>query len=96
MILRSTNDIVAFEIEAAETRFAANSESRSALALLFEGDHWMIFRNTITGVLHWDFVSTSLISFDSYSVRSSLLLGDLSAFLSSMLSTFYILLFPVG
>ncbi|EKM83850.1 hypothetical protein AGABI1DRAFT_31645 [Agaricus bisporus var. burnettii JB137-S8] len=51
----NTNDIVAFEIEAAETRFAANSESRSALALLFEGDHWMIFRNTITGVLHWDF-----------------------------------------
>ena len=59
LILRSTNDIVAFEIEAAETRFAANSESRSALALLFEGDHWMIFRNTVTGVLHWDFVSTS-------------------------------------
>jgi hypothetical protein len=79
---------VAFEIEAAGTRFAADAESRSALALLFDGDEWMIYRNTITGVLHWDFVSISNIQFGSYSIRSSLLLDVLSAFLLLILSMF--------
>ncbi|KAF9453782.1 polysaccharide lyase family 8 protein [Macrolepiota fuliginosa MF-IS2] len=50
-----TNDIVDFEIETAQTQFAASPESQSALATLFEGDHWMIYRNSLTGVLHWDF-----------------------------------------
>jgi hypothetical protein len=26
-------------------------------ATLFDGDKWMIYYNTLTGVLHWDFVS---------------------------------------
>ncbi|KDQ63719.1 polysaccharide lyase family 8 protein [Jaapia argillacea MUCL 33604] len=50
-----TNDVLGIEIEAGGTTFAANSTSRNAFAVLIDGDQWMIFRNVITGVLHWDF-----------------------------------------
>jgi hypothetical protein len=53
--LLSTNDMLDFEIEAANTQFAADSDSMSAFASLFDGDQWMIYRNVATGVLHWDF-----------------------------------------
>ncbi|KAF8898701.1 polysaccharide lyase family 8 protein [Infundibulicybe gibba] len=49
------NDILDLEIEAAGTQFGANSTSQAAFANLFDGDKWMIFRNSLTGVLHWDF-----------------------------------------
>ncbi|KAF8973958.1 polysaccharide lyase family 8 protein [Flammula alnicola] len=49
------NDLLDLEVEAGGTMFAASSDSQNALATLFDGDRWMIFRNTITGVLHWDF-----------------------------------------
>ncbi|KAH8102634.1 polysaccharide lyase family 8 protein [Cristinia sonorae] len=49
------NDAIAIEIEAAGTRFQANNHSRSALEKLVNGDQWMIYRNTLTDVLHWDF-----------------------------------------
>lgn len=42
------------------TQFAANTESQSTFATLFDGDRWMIYRNALTGVLHWDFVSRTL------------------------------------
>lgn len=53
----STNDVLALEIEAAGTQFEAGSASMEAFASLIDGDQWMIYRNTKTGVLHWDFVS---------------------------------------
>jgi hypothetical protein len=45
------------EVEAGGTSFAAGTDSQNAFATLFDGDRWMIFRNSITGVNHWDFVS---------------------------------------
>ncbi|TCD71497.1 hypothetical protein EIP91_008878 [Steccherinum ochraceum] len=51
----STNDAVALEIEAADTRYQANNASRDAFQALIDGDQWMIYRNTLTNVLHWDF-----------------------------------------
>ncbi|KAK7058939.1 hypothetical protein VNI00_001563 [Paramarasmius palmivorus] len=50
-----TNAILDLEIEAADTQFTANDTSKQALETLFEGDAWMIYRNTLTGILHWDF-----------------------------------------
>ncbi|KAF7311049.1 Polysaccharide lyase family 8 protein [Mycena chlorophos] len=50
-----TNDAVDLEVEAGGTMFQANSTSKSAMATLFNGDHWMIYKNILTGVLHWDF-----------------------------------------
>ena len=56
----STNDVLILEIAGAGTQYsAANSskESQAAFEKLLDGDLWMIFRNVLTGVLHWDFVS---------------------------------------
>ncbi|KAJ7169923.1 polysaccharide lyase family 8 protein [Mycena filopes] len=39
-----TNDVVDIEVEAGD-----------AMATLFSGDKWMIYKNVLTGVLHWDF-----------------------------------------
>lgn len=46
------------ELTAAGTVFEAPTASRSAFITLLQGDQWMIFKNVITNVLHWDFVST--------------------------------------
>ncbi|THH15976.1 hypothetical protein EW146_g4583 [Bondarzewia mesenterica] len=54
-IMCSSNDVLDFEIEAAGTEFQATNSSRSAFSALWEGNQWMIFRNTLTNVLHWDF-----------------------------------------
>ncbi|KZP31299.1 polysaccharide lyase family 8 protein [Athelia psychrophila] len=43
------------ETEAGDTQFAAEIASKEALATLLQGDLWMIYRNVITDVLHWDF-----------------------------------------
>lgn len=32
-----------------------------AFATLIDGDQWVVFRNTLTDTLHWDFVRPSLI-----------------------------------
>ncbi|KAJ3574860.1 hypothetical protein NP233_g1480 [Leucocoprinus birnbaumii] len=50
-----SNDVLDLEISAAQTQFAAPPDSQSAFASLFDGDRWMLFRNTLTQVLHWDF-----------------------------------------
>ncbi|KAF8640729.1 hypothetical protein AX17_000381 [Amanita inopinata Kibby_2008] len=50
-----TNDLLDIEMEASGTQFAAGTISRIAFETLLDGDRWMIYRNTLTGVLHWDF-----------------------------------------
>ncbi|KAL0071852.1 hypothetical protein AAF712_000774 [Marasmius tenuissimus] len=50
-----TNDVLDLEIAAAGTQFAANETSKGTMETLFDGDLWMIYRNTKTGTLHWDF-----------------------------------------
>ncbi|KAI0067696.1 polysaccharide lyase family 8 protein [Artomyces pyxidatus] len=49
------NDVFDVEIEAGGTSLAAGSASRSAFNVLWQANPWMIFRNTVTNVLHWDF-----------------------------------------
>ena len=63
MYSHSTNDVLALEIAAAGTQFSAqnaNTSSQAAFETLLDGDLWMIYRNIITGVEHWDFVSVFL------------------------------------
>jgi hypothetical protein len=60
--LISTIAVLVFETEAGGTEYAAGSDERKAFTTLMEGNKWMIFRNTLTGVLHWDFVSLFLLS----------------------------------
>ena len=57
--LYSLNDDLEFESKAAGTQYAAGDGPRAALEVLVNGDAWIIYRNTKTGVLHWDFVSIS-------------------------------------
>ncbi|KAH0588585.1 hypothetical protein H2248_004415 [Termitomyces sp. 'cryptogamus'] len=49
-----SNDILGDEIEAAGSDFAADAVGQAAFETLFEGNRWMITRNTITQTLHWD------------------------------------------
>jgi hypothetical protein len=55
--LDSANDVLDFEVEASGTQFEASNASRQAFQTLFNGNRWMIYRNALTGVNHWDFVS---------------------------------------
>ncbi|KAG7099076.1 hypothetical protein E1B28_000951 [Marasmius oreades] len=64
-----TNDVLDLEVAAAGTQFAANATSKSAMELLVDGDSWMIYRNTQTGTLHWDF--SALGRFISFPVVDS-------------------------
>ncbi|KAF8528209.1 polysaccharide lyase family 8 protein [Hysterangium stoloniferum] len=50
------NDVLELEIEAGGTRFAATGTSKAAFESLVDASRWMIYENTGTGVLHWDFV----------------------------------------
>ncbi|KAF6765940.1 chondroitin AC lyase [Ephemerocybe angulata] len=50
-----SNAALDVEIAAAGTQFQAGEASRGAFETLFEGNKWMIFRNSATKVLHWDF-----------------------------------------
>lgn len=49
------NDILYLEIPAGGTEFSADATAREAFTKLMDADRWMIYRNTDTGVLHWDF-----------------------------------------
>ncbi|KAL9716212.1 hypothetical protein Ac2012v2_000658 [Leucoagaricus gongylophorus] len=71
-----TNDVVDLEVEAAQTQFAANTNSQLALATLFDGDQWIIFRNSLTGVLHWDF--SALGRFISFPVVDAQATGSIN------------------
>ena len=56
-VYHSTNDVLLLEIDAGGTQFAAGTDNQDAFATLIDGDQWMIYRNVLTNVLHWDFVS---------------------------------------
>lgn len=55
--LDSLNTNLEFENKAAGTQYTAGDGPKSAFEVLVDGDAWIIYRNTKTGVLHWDFVS---------------------------------------
>ena len=55
--LYSLNDNLEFESKAAGTQYAAGDGPKATFEVLVDGNSWMIYRNTKTGVLHWDFVS---------------------------------------
>ncbi|VDB99674.1 unnamed protein product [Peniophora sp. CBMAI 1063] len=58
------NVLLELEHAAAGTRFTAGPTSRFAFETLMDGSLWMIFRNTVTGKLHWDLSALSrFISF---------------------------------
>ncbi|KAG6879694.1 hypothetical protein C0992_012541 [Termitomyces sp. T32_za158] len=80
---RSINDILGFEIEAAGTQFAANATAKAAFGALFDGDHWMIYGNSLTGVLHWDF--SALGRFISFPVIDAQATGSIHLNLTQVL-----------
>ncbi|KAJ8502797.1 hypothetical protein ONZ45_g11431 [Pleurotus djamor] len=47
-------DVLDLEVAAANTQFAANNTSKAVFTSLFDADSWMVARNVITGVNHWD------------------------------------------
>ncbi|KAJ6578036.1 polysaccharide lyase family 8 protein [Mycena capillaripes] len=49
------NDVFNLEICSGGTQFEAGDVSKAAFTSLLLADQWMIFRNTITNVLHWDY-----------------------------------------
>ncbi|GLB36184.1 putative polysaccharide lyase family 8, N terminal alpha-helical domain [Lyophyllum shimeji] len=49
------NDILSLELAAAGTQFQASSNSRAAFTALLDANQWMVLRNVVTGVLHWDY-----------------------------------------
>ncbi|KIO26600.1 polysaccharide lyase family 8 protein [Tulasnella calospora MUT 4182] len=51
------NLVLSLEIPAAGTQWAANATSQTAFSKHIDGSAWMVYRNTKTGVAHWD-VST--------------------------------------
>ena len=57
LVLHSLNVNLEFESKAAGTKYAAGEGPKGAFEVLVGGDAWIIYRNTKTGVLHWDFVS---------------------------------------
>ncbi|KZV71319.1 polysaccharide lyase family 8 protein [Peniophora sp. CONT] len=58
------NVVLELEHAAAGTQFTAGPTSRSAFEALVDGGLWMMFRNSVTGKLHWDFSALSrFISF---------------------------------
>lgn len=44
------------EVNAGGTQYAAGNDPQNAFSTLINADQWMIYQNTVTGVLHWDFV----------------------------------------
>ncbi|VDB88720.1 unnamed protein product [Peniophora sp. CBMAI 1063] len=58
------NNVMALEIEAGGTEFAANETGIDAFETFWDGNQWMVVYNTLTGVLHWDLsVVGRMISF---------------------------------
>ncbi|KAK0233200.1 polysaccharide lyase family 8 protein [Armillaria fumosa] len=59
-----SNDALELELAVLGTQLSAGSDSKDALARLYEGSRWMTFYNTVNGILHWDFsVLPRFISF---------------------------------
>ncbi|KAJ7692130.1 polysaccharide lyase family 8 protein [Mycena rosella] len=49
------NDVLNLEICSGGTQFQAASTAKATVTTLLVADQWMIFRNTITNILHWDY-----------------------------------------
>ncbi|KAL0951141.1 hypothetical protein HGRIS_007876 [Hohenbuehelia grisea] len=49
-----TNNILDLEIPSAGTQFAADASAKNAFILHLDGDSWMIYRNALTVVNHFD------------------------------------------
>ncbi|KAJ6524244.1 polysaccharide lyase family 8 protein [Mycena vulgaris] len=49
------NDVLNLEISSGGTQFQAGTSSMGVVTSLLIADQWMIFRNTITNILHWDY-----------------------------------------
>lgn len=64
LMLPSSNAVLELEIAAAGTQFQADEATRKAYETFIGGSKWMIFVNTATNVLHWDFVSCLAIHKD--------------------------------
>ncbi|KAI0669928.1 chondroitin AC/alginate lyase [Trametes maxima] len=74
-----TNDVLALEIAAAGTQYSAKNAStgsQGAFETLLQGDLWMIYRNVLTDVLHWDF--SVLNRFISFPVSDSQATGSIN------------------
>ncbi|KAJ7146741.1 polysaccharide lyase family 8 protein [Mycena epipterygia] len=55
LLYNGANDVFNLEICAGGTQFQSDDVSMAAFTSLLIADQWMIFRNTITNVLHWDY-----------------------------------------
>jgi hypothetical protein len=51
------NAVLNLEEAASGTRFTSDDSERNVFSTLIDADKWMVVYNTVTGVLHWDFVS---------------------------------------
>ncbi|THH13551.1 hypothetical protein EW146_g6685 [Bondarzewia mesenterica] len=71
-----SNDVLELEIDAGGTQFSADLDSQNAFTTLIDGDQWMIYRNVLTNVLHWDF--SSLPRFISFPVIDAQAIGSLN------------------
>ncbi|KAG9041290.1 hypothetical protein FS837_012462 [Tulasnella sp. UAMH 9824] len=49
------NLVLLLELSSAGTQWEANQKSREAFGLHVEGSSWMMYRNTRTHIVHWDF-----------------------------------------
>ncbi|KAF7335470.1 Polysaccharide lyase family 8 protein [Mycena venus] len=49
------NDVFNLEICSGGTQFQAAPAAQSVFTTLLLADQWMIFRNTVTNILHWDY-----------------------------------------
>ncbi|PPR06899.1 hypothetical protein CVT24_011589 [Panaeolus cyanescens] len=78
-----TNDVLDLEVEAAGTSFAAGSDSKAAFEALFDGDKWMIYMNSNSGVLHWDY--SALGRFISFPVIDAQATGSIKINLTEVL-----------
>jgi hypothetical protein len=61
ILIFSVNAVLAVEVNAGGTQYAAVNEPREAFSTLIDADQWMIYQNILTGVLHWDFVGVHIL-----------------------------------
>ncbi|KAI9453991.1 polysaccharide lyase family 8 protein [Russula earlei] len=77
------NDILELQIDAAGTQLEANVTFQGAFETLIDADQWMIYRNVLTDVLHWDF--STLPRFISFPVIDNQATGSINLNLSEVL-----------
>ncbi|KAI0051679.1 polysaccharide lyase family 8 protein [Auriscalpium vulgare] len=71
-----SNDVLELEIDAGGTQFSADTTAQAAFESLFDGDQWMVYRNVLTNVLHWDF--STLPRFITFPVIDAQATGSLN------------------